>query len=69
MRIKRIAHKAYVQVENVSDERISYSFEIPKQTNGLHWRLPLSFSLEPGQSRDLTIELQVDPEAPEGKNP
>jgi minor extracellular serine protease Vpr len=61
------SHKAYVQVENVSDEKINYSFEIPKQSEGLHWRLPLSFSLEPGQSRDLTIELQVDPKLLKGK--
>jgi minor extracellular serine protease Vpr len=64
---KEDSHKAYVQVQNVSDERINYSFEIPKQTEGLHWRLPLSFSLEPGQSRDLTIELQVDPKLLKGK--
>jgi minor extracellular serine protease Vpr len=60
-------HKTYLHVENVGDKKTHYSFDIPKQVDGLSWRFPLSFTLEPGESRDIKIELEVEPQALKGK--
>jgi minor extracellular serine protease Vpr len=60
-------HKAFIKVNNVSDHKLHYSFEIPKQVDGLEWRFPLSFSLEPGESREAKIELAVESEQLKGK--
>lgn len=60
-------HKAFLHVENISNDDVHYSFAIPKKTDGLNWRFPLSFTLEPGESRDSKIELAVDPKALKGK--
>ena len=56
------SHKANLHVENTSEKVQRYSFAIPKKTEGLTWRFPLSFSLEPKQSKEITVELMVDPE-------
>ncbi|MFJ7726017.1 S8 family serine peptidase [Neobacillus sp. NPDC097160] len=60
-------HKAHLHVENTSEKGQRYSFAIPKETDGLTWRFPLSFTLEPGQAKDITVELMVDPKVFKGK--
>jgi minor extracellular serine protease Vpr len=55
-------HKAYVTIENISDHPQSYSFQLPKQTEGLDWRFPLSFSLAPGEKKKVEIDLAIQPE-------
>lgn len=60
-------HKAFIKVKNVTDQKRRYSFEIPKHVDGLEWRFPLSFSLEPGESREEKIELTVEPDQLKGK--
>jgi minor extracellular serine protease Vpr len=60
-------HMAYVQVENVSDETVSYSFKNPAPVEGLNWHLPLSFTLEPKAKREIDIELTVEPKRLKGK--
>ena len=59
--------KAYLHVENTGSRTQRYSFDIPQHVDGLHWRLPLSFTLEPKQTRDITVELTVDPNVFKGK--
>ncbi|QIZ05785.1 S8 family serine peptidase [Priestia megaterium] len=60
-------HKAYLHVENTSQQDQRYSFDIPPYVDGLEWRLPLSFTLEPQQTKDITVELTVDPQVFKGK--
>ncbi|MBT2726632.1 S8 family serine peptidase [Bacillus sp. ISL-75] len=60
-------HKAYLHVENTSQQDQRYSFDIPPYIDGLEWRLPLSFTLEPQQTKDITVELTVDPQVFKGK--
>ncbi|MFJ5717180.1 S8 family serine peptidase [Neobacillus sp. NPDC093127] len=60
-------HKAVLHVENTSERKASYSFQIPNRVEGLSWRFPLSFTLEPHQAKDVTLELQVDPQIFKGK--
>jgi minor extracellular serine protease Vpr len=60
-------HKAYLHVENTSEQTQRYSFEVPKRVDGLSWRIPLSFALEPKQTKDITVELTVDPQVFKGK--
>lgn len=59
--------KANLHVENTSHKTQRYSFDIPPQVDGLHWRLPLSFTLEPKETKDITAELTVDPQVFKGK--
>lgn len=60
-------HKAYVHVENTSPQSQRYSFAIPNHVDGLSWHLPLSFTLQPKQSKDITLELKVNPQVFKGK--
>lgn len=60
-------HKAFLTIKNVSDHKLHYSFEIPKHVEGLEWRFPLSFTLEPGESQETKIELTVEPDQLKGK--
>ena len=61
------SHKADLHVENTSEMVQRYSFAIPKQVEGLTWRFPLSFTLEPKQSKEITVELLVNPKVFKGK--
>jgi minor extracellular serine protease Vpr len=53
-------HKAYLNVENTSSRTQLYSFNIPNQADGLSWKLPFSFTLNPGQKREIELELTVE---------
>ncbi|MDR6120987.1 minor extracellular serine protease Vpr [Bacillus sp. SLBN-46] len=54
-------HQATLHVENRSSETQRYSFSIPQRMEGLSWRFPLSFTLGPKESKEVTVELMVDP--------
>jgi minor extracellular serine protease Vpr len=58
---QQFRHKSFLHVENVSSKGKHYSFQIPEQANGLTWKLPLSFRLEPNEKREVEIELTVEP--------
>jgi minor extracellular serine protease Vpr len=60
-------HKAFVHVENLSEKSVRYTFDIPENADGLNWRFPLAFTLEPGEVRDVKLELEVDPAQLKGK--
>ncbi|MFF2447244.1 S8 family serine peptidase [Neobacillus sp. NPDC058068] len=64
---ERDSHKAVLHVENTSERSARYSFTIPNRVDGLSWRFPLTFTLEPHQSKDVTLELRVDPQIFKGK--
>ncbi|MEH7107579.1 S8 family serine peptidase, partial [Bacillus sp. JJ1764] len=55
------SHTATLKIENTSSRTQRYSFDLPKQREGLNWRFPISFSLGPKQSKEVTVELEVDP--------
>ena len=54
-------HEARLRVENRSNQKQRYSFDIPPHEDGLDWRFPLSFVLKPRQAKDITVRLTVDP--------
>ncbi|ULT56910.1 S8 family serine peptidase [Neobacillus drentensis] len=56
------SHKALVKIKNMSEKTQRYSFRIPYQVEGVRWRFPLSFTLRPKESTEVTVELQVDPQ-------
>ncbi|MEH7180687.1 S8 family serine peptidase [Neobacillus vireti] len=60
-------HKAFLNVENLSDKPVRYTFDIPKNKDGLKWRFPMAFTVEAGGKRDVKIELEVDPAQLKGK--
>lgn len=60
-------HKTVLHVENTSNHTTRYTFNIPHHVEGLEWRLPLAFTLEPKQAKDITVELAVDPALFKGK--
>lgn len=60
-------HKTFLHVENLSDKSVRYTFDIPKQADGLIWRFPLAFTLQPGEVRDVKLELEVNPVELKGK--
>ena len=57
---ENISHKAILKIENTGEKTQRYSFKIPHQVEGVSWRFPLSFTLGPRESKDITIELQID---------
>ncbi|MDF2787403.1 MAG: peptidase [Neobacillus sp.] len=60
-------HKTFLHVENLGDKPVRYTFDIPKQADGLKWRFPLAFTLQTGESRDVKLELEVSPVELKGK--
>jgi minor extracellular serine protease Vpr len=60
-------HKTFLHVENLGDKPVRYTFDIPKQADGLKWRFPLAFTLQPGEARDVKLELEVNPAELKGK--
>ena len=54
------SHKAILKIENTGEKTQRYSFKIPHQVEGVSWRFPLSFTLGPRESKEITIELQID---------
>lgn len=54
-------HTAEITIENVSTEEKSISFAVPKQKNGLLWKMPLPFTLQGGEKKTVEIQLSADP--------
>jgi minor extracellular serine protease Vpr len=54
-------HLAKLTIENVSNKTVKYSFDIPKKIKGMSWHLPMSFTLQPNDKRQVEIQLEVDP--------
>ena len=47
-------------VENISDQKQKYSFEIPKKVPGVEWLIPQSFYLESGEKKEIPLALKVN---------
>lgn len=54
-------HEAKLKVKNVSNMEKSYYFSIPKNERGIDWHFPLAFRLGPGEEKDLTLSMTVNP--------
>ncbi|NHM30093.1 S8 family serine peptidase [Neobacillus terrae] len=52
--------EAVLTIENKSLKTRTYSFRMPEAEEGLDWQLPLSFTLNPGESRRVKVGLRVD---------
>src|SRR5690625_3325974 len=48
-------------VENMTNKDQTYSFVIPKQTEGYKWKLPHTFSLKPLEKKNISIQLSIHP--------
>ncbi|WP_117161570.1 S8 family serine peptidase [Paraliobacillus sp. X-1268] len=48
-----------LEVKNVSGKPQTYSFDLPEQTKGLRWYTPKTFTIEPGQTEQVPIELAI----------
>ncbi|MBB5174079.1 S8 family serine peptidase [Texcoconibacillus texcoconensis] len=59
---RRLEKTASVTVDNQSDKKKTYSvkppFEVP---DGVQWKVPYSFELEPGESRTIDLTMDVWP--------
>lgn len=60
-------HKTFLHIENTSNHAARYTFDIPHQVDGLSWRFPLAFTLAPKETKDIMVELMVDPNLFKGK--
>lgn len=52
-------HTTTIAIENVSKTSLTYHFSVPKQVKGVHWRVPMSVPLKPGEKKELNIQLDV----------
>lgn len=53
-------YQAYITVKNVGENVEKISFDFPKGKRGISWRLPLSFTLKPGQKKNVPIIMNID---------
>ncbi|MDP4164423.1 MAG: S8 family serine peptidase, partial [Bacillota bacterium] len=53
-------HSTVVTIENTGDRSERYTFRMPEDTEGLTWKMPMPFSLDPREKRKIEIELAVD---------
>jgi len=53
-------YQAYITVKNVGENIEKISFDIPKGKRGISWKLPLSFTLKPGQKKNVPIIMNID---------
>jgi minor extracellular serine protease Vpr len=55
-------HSAQLKVRNTSKATKTYSFSIPKKQNGIEWEMPLSFTLQPDETKDIEVGMKVAPD-------
>jgi len=53
-------HTAFMTVKNVGNKQEKVSFNIPKKQAGVSWKLPLSFTLQAGETKKLPITMRLD---------
>lgn len=52
-------NKLTVEVENISDEKITYRFQYPKNDPAIRFYLPAPFTLKPNEKRKIEIEAAI----------
>lgn len=53
-------HDATLTFENMSNERQTYTFHIPKQKQGYIWDIPQKFTVEPGEKKEVSLTLKIN---------
>lgn len=53
-------YKAYITIKNVGKTMEKVSFDFPKGKRGVSWRLPMPFTLKPGQKKNVPIIMNID---------
>lgn len=48
-----------LHIENVSDERLRYTFLTPPRSEEISWDFPPPFYLEPGQATTITVAMRI----------
>lgn len=48
-----------ITIENTTDEKQTYYFDIPNRKSGITWKLPKSFTIDPHEKETIPIELEV----------
>lgn len=54
-------HTQKLTFKNVSNQRMSYRFEVPHQRDGIQFELPQSFSVDAGKEKTVNVTMSVDP--------
>ena len=55
-------HQAQITVKNIGNSEKHYYFSIPNHERGLEWKLPLTFTLQPGEQKEVVLVMTVNPE-------
>ncbi|MFS1517023.1 S8 family serine peptidase [Bacillus sp. SCS-151] len=58
--------KVTLTIENQSTKRAYYAFEYPKHQAGLQWGLPMSFTLQPKEKKQVDVKFDITPNMFEG---
>ena len=53
-------HQSSITIENTSEVNQQITFQYPKYTSGVRWKLPMPFIVKPGEKREVTITMSVD---------
>ncbi|MCF3942737.1 S8 family serine peptidase [Oceanobacillus alkalisoli] len=48
-----------IQLENRTSETQQFTFDVPKRKQGMEWKLPLSFKIEPHATEEIKVALKV----------
>ncbi|WP_283244047.1 S8 family serine peptidase [Bacillus suaedaesalsae] len=48
-------------IDNQSLMKKSYSFDLPKAQNGIQWKLPRTFTVEPKSKKKISLSLDITP--------
>lgn len=48
-----------LEIENISDQSLTYHFDLPKKEQGMMWKLPQSFTIGAKETKTIPIELKV----------
>jgi minor extracellular serine protease Vpr len=54
-------HSGKLTVKNTGTSTRTYSFSIPNKEQGIDWELPMSFTLEPKESKDVELAMVASP--------
>ncbi|WP_449538434.1 S8 family serine peptidase [Ferdinandcohnia sp. Marseille-Q9671] len=57
----RAEKKIRITIDNQSSEEKMYTFEVPKNREGIQWELPLSFTVKPKQKKVVTVGIEMTP--------
>ena len=57
----RHEHQSSITIENTSKDPKKITFQYPKYTDGIKWKLPMPFLVEPGEKKEVSVSMSADP--------